>query len=238
MDSHKKILVVDDTSMFRELGAIFLGRLGRVFTASSGSEGLAIARRVFPDVMVVDLDMPGMDGETLCRAIKADRDLHSTPVILVTSGESAADHERAVRAQADDVLAKPLSRIQLGLSASRLLRDRGLGLQRVPVASEVKVRLTREDASAEGVARDLSRGGIFVESHGKLPPATEVELDFRLPDGRRPLRPSAEVIWTGRYHSTGEQGMGLRFLALDRASTDQIDAYVMEHAGASSERPR
>ena len=65
--------------------------------------------------MIVDFDMPDMRGDNVCRAVKADRDLHRTPVILVTSGQSAEDHARAVRAQADDVLTKPLSRIQPAL---------------------------------------------------------------------------------------------------------------------------
>jgi len=230
--NRRKILVVDDTSMFRELESLFLGKLGDVITASSGEEGLTRARREFPDIVVTDLDMPGMDGDTLCRAIKADRDLCSTPVIIVTPGDCADDHARAVRAQANDVLAKPLSRIQLSLAAGRLLRESGYkSLQRVAFDDEVRVRMTRNDAGAWGVARDLSRGGMFVESHGRLPVATEVELDFRLPDGRSPIKPSARVIWSGPHPGTGERGMGLRFVALDRRSTDRIEAYIHERSG-------
>jgi uncharacterized protein (TIGR02266 family) len=235
MNGRKKILVVDDTSMFRELETLFLGRLGDVLTASSGEEALACARREFPDVVVTDLNMPGMDGDTLCRAIKADRDLHGTPVIVVTPGENREDHARAVRAQADDVLAKPLSRIQLNLATARLLRDSGYrSLMRVSLGEDVKVRLTRAEAGAWGVARDLSRGGIFVESPGQLPPATEVNLDFQLPDGRSPLKPSARVMWNGQHPRTGMRGMGLRFLALDRKSTDRIDAFIHEHSGPAT----
>ena len=167
--ARKKILVADDTELFRELGSIFLARLGTVLTASSGSEALEIARREQPQVMIVDFEMPDMCGDNLCRAVKADRDLHRTPVILVTSGRCAEDHARAVRAQADDVLMKPLNRIQLGLSVSRLLGDdRHLAPARVPFDEDVRVRLVRADASSWGVVRDLSRGGVFVESLGRL----------------------------------------------------------------------
>lgn len=231
----KKILVADDTEVFRELGSAFLARLGTVLTASTGSEALEIARREQPAVMIVDFDMPDMCGDNLCRAIKADRDLHRTPVVLVTSGRCAEDHARAVRAQADDVLAKPLSRIQLGLSVSRLLgEERHLALTRVPLDENVRVRIVRSDASSWGVMRDLSRGGIFVESLGKLPIDTEIDLDFRLPNARKPLRPTAQVMWAGLHPKTRAPGMGLRFLALDRSSSHQIDSFVHQFTAPRS----
>jgi uncharacterized protein (TIGR02266 family) len=228
--ARKKILVADDAELFRELEATFLARLGTVLTASTGREALEIARRAQPEVMIADFDMPDMCGDNLCRAIKADRDLHRTPVILVTSGRSAEDHAAAVRAQADDVLVKPLSRTQLGLSVSRLLgADRDLAPARVPLDEEVRVRLVRADAHAWGIIRDLSRGGVFVESHGRLPLGTELDLDFRLPSVRRPLRPTAQVMWAGLHPKSRAPGMGLRFLALDRPSTHQIDSFVHQY---------
>ncbi len=235
--NRKKILIADDTELFRELEAVFLARMGEIVTASCGKEALEIALRERPDVVVADIDMPEMDGETLCRAIKADRDLCSTPVVLVISGDSADDHARAVRAHADDILAKPLSRIQLNVSVARLLRNRGTrGLMRVQVDSEVRVCVSRSQSTAWCVARDLSRGGIFVESHGKLPLDTEVDLDFRLPNQNASLRPSARVIWTGKHPTTGTPGMGLRFVSLDRSSTDRIDAYVHERGPRETRR--
>ena len=231
----KKILVADDTRLFRELGSVFLARLGTILTASTGTEALEIARREQPDAVIADFDMPDMCGDNLCRAIKADRDLHRTPVILVTSGQSAEDHARAVRAQADDILMKPLNRIQLGLAVSRLLgKDRHLALARVPFDEDLRVRLVRADASSWGVVRDLSRSGVFVESLGKLPIDTELDLDFRLPDVRRPLRPTAQVMWAGLHPKSRTPGMGLRFLALDRTSTHQIDSFVHQYTSPRS----
>jgi uncharacterized protein (TIGR02266 family) len=234
-NARKKILVADDTEVFRELGSAFLARLGTVLTASTGSEAIEIARREQPAVMIVDFDMPDMCGDNLCRAIKADRDLHRTPVLLMTSGQCAEDHARAVRAQADDVLTKPLSRIQLGLSVSRLLgEERHLALTRVPLKENLRIRLVRADATSWGVMRDVSRGGIFVESLGKLPIDTEIDLDFRLPNTRKPLRPTAQVMWAGLHPKTHASGMGLRFLAVDRSSTHQIDSFVHQFTSPRS----
>ncbi len=233
--ARKKILVADDTKLFRELGSVFLARLGTVLTASTGSEALEIARREQPQVMIVDFEMPDMCGDNLCRAVKADRDLHRTPVILVTSGRCAEDHARAVRAQADDILMKPMNRVQLGLSVSRLLgEDRHLALTRVPFDEDVRVRLVRADASSWGVVRDLSRGGVFVESLGKLPVDTELDLDFRLPDVRKPLQLTAQVMWAGPHPRSRAPGMGLRFLALDRSGTQRIDTFVHQFTNPRS----
>ncbi len=94
---------------------------------------------------------------------------------------------------------------------------------------DVRVQLVRAGSSAWGVMRDLSRGGVFVESHGRLPVDTEIDLDFRLPNVRRPLRPTAQVMWTGLHPKSRAPGMGLRFLALDRSSTHQIDSFVHQY---------
>jgi len=185
--------------------------------------------------MIVDFDMPDMCGDNLCHAVKADRDLHQIPVILVTSGQSPEEHARAVRAQADDVLMKPLNRIQIGLSVSRLLgEDRHLAPARIPFDEGVRVRLARAGSSSWGVARDLSRGGVFVETLGRLPVNTELGLDFRLPEVRRPMRPTAQVMWSGLHPKSRTAGMGLRFLELDRSATQQIDSFVHEYTSPRS----
>jgi uncharacterized protein (TIGR02266 family) len=233
--TRQKILIADDTRLFRELGSVFLARLGIILTASTGTETLEIARREQPGVIIIDFDMPDMCGDNLCRAVKADRDLHQIPVIVVTSGQSAEEHARAVRAQANDVLMKPLNRMQISLSVSRLLGEgRHLAPARVPFDEEVRVRLVRADSSSWGVARDLSRGGVFIETLGRLPVNTELDLDFRLPEVRRSVRPTAQVMWSGVHPKSRAPGMGLRFLELDRSSTQQIDSFVHEYTSPRS----
>ena len=64
------ILVVDDAPLLRELGALFLARAGRVITAASGEEALAVARAERPDVVGGDLRMHGIEGATLCGLLK------------------------------------------------------------------------------------------------------------------------------------------------------------------------
>ena len=232
METRRCILVVDDTPLFRDIESLFLARSGRVVTARDAEDGLAALRRERPDVAVIDLHMPGMGGDAMCRAIKADPELRSTPVILVTGSDAPEDHASAIRAGADDVLAKPLSRVTLIHAVNRFLRSPVLrGLARVHLETAVRIRLPDEDAW--GTARNLSRGGIFVELEHPILPHTEVELEFRLPDGPTPLAPTAQVVWNRRGAPDAPMGLGLQFLALDGASAQRIEAFVHEHLPAA-----
>jgi uncharacterized protein (TIGR02266 family) len=113
--------------------------------------------------------------------------------------------------------------------------DRHLALARVPFDEDVRVRLVRAGASSWGVVRDLSRGGVFVESLGKLPVDTELDLDFRIPGGvHKPLRTTAQVMWAGLHPKSRAPGMGLRFLALDRPGTQRIDSFVYQYTSPRS----
>jgi len=232
VETRRCILVVDDTPLFRDLESLFLARSGRVVTARDAREGLATLRRERPDVAVIDLHMPGERGDALCRAIKADPELSATPVILVIGSDAPEDHALAIRAGADDVLAKPLSRVTLIHAVNRFLRTPVLrGLARVRLETAVRIRLPDEDAW--GTARNLSRGGIFVELEHAISPRTEVELEFRLPDAAAPLAPTAQVVWHRPGAPGAPMGLGLQFLALDGASAQQIEAFVYEHLPAS-----
>lgn len=219
------ILVVDDAPLLRELGALFLARAGRVITAASGEEALAVARLEQPDLIVADVRMPGIDGATLCRALKQDPILGAPRIVLLAATGDADERERAVRAGADDVLPKPIDRVALLDSARRLLSDAPRGLPRVAIQTPVQMRHQHEEWN--GLARNLSRGGVFVESPRIVAPPVELELTMRLPESDALLASTAQVIWThqpqGHY-----PGMGLRFLALDRYAARALAEWVEE----------
>jgi twitching motility two-component system response regulator PilH len=234
--NRRTILLADDAALFRDLGSLFLARTGEVVTARDGIEALARIARERPEVVVADLDMPRLDGAELCRRLKADPETRSIPVILVTSGDEAQHRARAVRAGADDVIAKPISRVALIQAVNRFLRGTGIrGLTRVPMVAEVHIGGASD--ISHGIARNVSRGGIFVEAEKTAPTDTEVELIFELPDSGMPIAPTAEVIWCRPRSANHAAGMGMRFLALDRSSALRIDDYVYQRAGRIEETP-
>jgi uncharacterized protein (TIGR02266 family) len=230
------ILVVDDVPLFRELESLFLARCGRVITASSGREALAIAARERPAVVVLDAHLPDVSGEELCRRLKQPDD--TPPIVLITGTGSAAEHAAAIRAGADDVLAKPLSRLALVQTVQRFTRfPIPRGLPRVTMVAPVRIVRGREEAW--GTARNLSRGGMFVECEGRFPEEQEVDLEFQLPGTEEALRPSAQVVWN-RAGNGDRPGFGVRFLSIDAPAARTLDEYVHEwaHPEALAFEPR
>ncbi len=228
MQAQRKILVVDDAAMFRDLESLFLARCGQVLTACDGDEAWDILHRERPDIVVTDLAMPGMPGDELCRRIKADLDLRRTPVIVVASRDAGEEHERAVRAGADDVVEKPVNRVSLIQAVNHFLRVAVRGLVRV--ALETDVRIADKAGDVWGWTRNVSRGGIFVEAERDLPPDSEVQLEFALPESRDALAPTAKVVWRRTTTRTLAAGLGLQFLKLDRGAARHLDEYIYERS--------
>jgi two-component system cell cycle response regulator DivK len=102
------VLVVDDDVNTREAYAEYL-RLNAfgVVTAGSGSEALELARKMRPDVILMDASMPGMEGWTATKLLKADPQTHAIPVIVLTGHTQPADYTRARDCGAEAFMAKP-----------------------------------------------------------------------------------------------------------------------------------
>ncbi|MDM8558112.1 response regulator, partial [Candidatus Parabeggiatoa sp. HSG14] len=105
------LLVIDDDETVRELLEIYLGKVGyQVVLASSGKEGLKLAKNLRPDAITLDVMMPGMDGWEVLSKLKADPELSHIPVIMLTMTE---DKEIGYSLGAAEYLTKPISRTQL-----------------------------------------------------------------------------------------------------------------------------
>lgn len=120
------ILVVDDDADIRSVIAFKLTRAGfTAFEEGDGEAGLAAAAQERPDVLLIDWMMPRLSGLELCLAVRADPELRSTPVIMLTAKAQEPDIERAFAAGADDYIVKPfsprelVSRVQAVLSRVR-----------------------------------------------------------------------------------------------------------------------
>ena len=108
MSVNSKILIVDDNELNLKLCCAILKNQYRIFTAASAEEALETARRILPDLILMDIQLPGMDGLTATRAIRNDDDLKLTPVIAVTSFAMVGDREKALYAGCDEYLPKPI----------------------------------------------------------------------------------------------------------------------------------
>ena len=116
----KTILVIDDEPKIVEICRDYLVVAGfDVITASDGPEGLAAARRERPDLIVLDLMLPGMDGLDVCRELRRES---STPVIMLTARVEESDKLVGLELGADDYLTKPFSPRELVARVRAVLR--------------------------------------------------------------------------------------------------------------------
>jgi two-component system, cell cycle response regulator DivK len=104
----KKILVVEDVDFNRDLLVQLLEDQYEVIEALNGQEGIAYAQRERPDLILMDLSLPVMDGWEATRRLKADEQLRSIPVIALTAHAMVGDEQKALAAGCDDYLVKPL----------------------------------------------------------------------------------------------------------------------------------
>lgn len=121
------ILVVDDVRENVELLASMLeGKGYRVDTATDGEAALAKVAQNQPDLILLDIMMPGTDGFEVCRQLKSDPKTAAIPVIMVTVLDELKDIEKGVEVGTDDFLTKPVNRLELLTRVKSLLRVRHL----------------------------------------------------------------------------------------------------------------
>lgn len=123
-DSRPVVLVVEDNAEIRNYIGQSLQSDYTVLSASNGNEGLDLALRNTPDIVVSDIMMPGMDGIELCKALKADIRTSHVPVILLTAKDSNRDKEAGYASGADSYLTKPFSTKLLKARVANLLEGR------------------------------------------------------------------------------------------------------------------
>jgi len=104
----KKILIVEDVDFNRDLIVQLLEDNYEILTAADGAEGIRLAERERPDLILMDLSLPVIDGWEATRRIKANAALRHTPIIALTAHAMRGDEEKARESGCDDYLSKPL----------------------------------------------------------------------------------------------------------------------------------
>ncbi len=120
-----KILIVDDEERNRRLLDVFVKADGyATIDAANGETALRLALSENPDLILLDLMMPGMDGFEVTRWLKANPLTSAIPIIIVTALEDVASHRRMLASGADEFINKPVDRWELSMRIAKLLQCR------------------------------------------------------------------------------------------------------------------
>ncbi|MEI8386932.1 MAG: response regulator transcription factor [Verrucomicrobiota bacterium] len=152
------VLVVDDEPDVVDLLRYNLGKAGfEVLVAVSGDRGLDMARQMRPDIIVLDLMLPGMSGHEVCRALKGDANTEGIPVLMLTAKGELHERVKGLELGADDYVTKPFSPRELVLRVQALLKRHRImprsGTLRVEGISLDK---TKFEARLDGLRLDLT----------------------------------------------------------------------------------
>jgi two-component system cell cycle response regulator len=195
-----RVLVVDDISAnLRLLEAKLVAEYYEVAVAASGREALEAVQRWMPDIVLLDVMMPGMDGYEVCRRLKADPATAHIPVIMVTALVDQAERVRGLEAGADDFLSKPVDDAMLFVRLRALLRTkqvldawrlraetaRDLGFEPPPgpspsVAHSRCLVVGEDESEGEALCAVLRQDGLNIRSCADVAEAWEKLLEGEL----------------------------------------------------------
>ena len=123
MTTTANILIVDDDSRGREtLEAILTGLGHNLHFAENGFDALKQAKILQPDLILLDVNMPGIDGFEVCRRLRADPILAAVPVVMTTALDEKKDRIQGIEAGADDFITKPIDRMEIRARVNTIIR--------------------------------------------------------------------------------------------------------------------
>ena len=221
------ILVVEDEEDILELVRYNLVKEGyQVIKAASGEQGLAAAMTRQPDLIVLDLMLPELDGLEVCRRLKRERRTQQIPIVMLTAKTEESDVVAGLELGADDYVPKPFSPKVLTARIRAVLRrkDRNAAEDASPVVThDITVHPGRREVVVRGQPIELTysefgllyllarrpgwvftRGQIVDAVRGENYPVTERSVDVQVAGLRKKLGPAAQYIETVR-------GVGYRF---------------------------
>jgi DNA-binding response OmpR family regulator len=222
------ILVVDDEPKITRLARDYLEKSGfTVLTSGDGQQALTITRQERPDLIVLDLMLPGLDGLDVCRAIRRESDI---PIIMLTARAEEADQLIGLELGADDYITKPFSPRALVARVRALLRrtqgdlvqeetliegDLVLDLRRKQLSLKGKIiHLTRSEfllleTLAKHPGQPLSREKLLESLHDVVYDGVDRSVDSHIKNLRRKIEPdSSEPVYIQTVYGFGYKFQG------------------------------
>ena len=137
-----KVLVADGEPLMRDLLNLLVERYGyNVILASNGEDAIEIAQKENPLIILLDIQLPGLDSIEVCKRLKADKNTRSIPIILITG--YADNRAEAIEAGADDLILKPFDMVELSARVKSIIRIRYLTIELEEATSYIRNALSQ-----------------------------------------------------------------------------------------------
>jgi signal transduction histidine kinase len=233
------LLIVDDDATARQVAQAILSVDNYAFRQAPGGEAaLAEIAKLEPDLVLLDVMMPGIDGFEVCHRIRTRQTRAYVPVMLLTALDSATDLARGLNAGADDFISKPAPRIELRARVRSLLRIRRQHLELVEQGARLEawarqredlVRMVVHDLRSPVTAIQLATSGLLGPEH-KVNPAARRDLEIIRAEARRVGRYLEEMLLLARQE---EGKLSLSFEQVELRDITRQTLASLRHVAAA-----
>ncbi len=207
MTERRQVLLIEANPDDRDLVAAYLERTDYVLqSAEDGAQGVSLASMELPDLILLDLSLPDLDGYQVCRLLREEPRTQGIPVVILTASSDLALHRQAYAAGARACIPKPVSRQALLTTLDAVLASQRR-FPRVAITCPVLARVPQFPGRAlRGIVRNISRGGLLAEFPVELVLGSRVELTLATPQGPHPE--TGRVAWAIASGDTVRHGIG------------------------------
>lgn len=224
MTAMKKIILAKDIQRNLKEERSFLGRTDIItFTSSSNEQILKLHGSEKADLIVTELDPPGMSGETLCSLIRNDKELSNVSIIIICS-DNASHHERCLTCGANAFISKPVNNAALLQEMHQLLHIAQRQSCRVPVG--IKLDGTSEKMPFAAHAENISSSGMLLLTTADLSEGDTINCTFSLP-GFGQVTAGADIV--RMLEKTAKKDFnryGVKFIELSAEAASAIEAFL------------
>ena len=231
--NNKKVLLVDDVEFIVDVMHSYLKKSPvETCRANNGRAAIEKALLQWPDLIVMDVAMPEMDGIEACREIKGNDKLKDIPVILIYDPERDPPAEVLEACGSADLITKPLAREDFLTITHRHLFHIERRERRAPC--QMTVDFVAAGESYQGLGVDISRSGMYVEFRDKILDKMNVDVTFLLATiSEKKVSAKGRIVWVNQGHPRPNlsmpQGLGIEFQIIGEESKAIINKYLEEN---------
>ncbi len=223
------VLLADDSELTLAMTKSYLeARSMRVFTTTAASRVVALAREYRPDLVVLDFEMPVMNGDEVCRRLKSDETTSPIPVLVMTSHDDEETARRVTEAGAVMMIRKSGGREAILEAVSRVLNIPVRRHLRMPC--RLSVGVVAPEGTLEGAVHNLSEGGLYLVLATPIENRTAIHLLFRLPGSDHPISIVGEIL-RSEVLDEGGHGHGVGFIEADSRSIEALERFIKDTIG-------